>query len=261
MDSSGPARPRVLVTRPQGQGGSLGVGLEALGFTVYQQPLLELQALPDLLPAQRQCLVDLDLYQHVIFISGNAVRFGMPCIEDYWPQLPVGLSWYAVGESTAAGLRDFGIEAVTPGVNMTSEGLLALPALQSVARQRVLIVKGEGGRATLREELDRRGARVDELHCYRRNCPRLDPGELAAKLDRWQVQLILISSGEGFTNLQALLSPEETTKFRDIVLIVPSERVARMAREAGYEHIVTAGNASDTAMLAALEDWQARENR
>ena len=251
----------MLVTRPQGQGENLGAGAQMLGFTVYQQPLLELEALPHLLPAQRQYLMDLDLYQHVIFISGNAVRFGMPCLEDYWPQLPVGITWYAVGESTAAGLRDFGIEAVTPGANMTSEGLLALPALQTVARQRVLIVKGEGGRATLREELDRRGARVDELSCYRRNCPRLGPGELAEKLSRWQVQLILISSGEGFTNLQALLSPEETTKFRDIGLIVPSERVATMARGAGYQHIVTAGNASDTAMLAALEDWQARENR
>ena len=112
MDSSGPARPRVLVTRPQGQGGSLGVGLEALGFTVYQQPLLELQALPDLLPAQRQCLVDLDLYQHVIFISGNAVRYGMSWIEDYWPQLPVGLNWYAIGKATAGLLRDYGIEAI-----------------------------------------------------------------------------------------------------------------------------------------------------
>jgi uroporphyrinogen-III synthase len=260
LDSSGPGRLRVLVTRPRGQAERLSAGLEALGCTVHRQPLLELQPVPRLLPAQRQQLVDLDLYQHVIFVSANAVRFGMACIEDYWPQLPVAINWYAVGESTAAHLRDFGIEAITPGAQMTSEGLLALPALQRVTEQRILIIKGEGGRTILREGLERRGARVDDLACYRRCCPRLAPGELAAKFDRWRIQAMLISSGEGFTNLQALLSPEETTKFRDICLIVPSERVSRMAREAGYARVVTAENASDGAMLHTFEEWQARES-
>lgn len=258
--SSAPEGPRVLITRPQGQAEGLSSGAQELGCIVHRQPLLELQALPYLAPAQRQRVVDLDLYGHVIFISGNAVRFGMACIDDYWPQLPVGISWYAVGESTAARLRDFGVEALTPGAVMTSEGLLALRELEAVTDQRILIVKGEGGRATLLEELERRGARVDELACYRRRCPRLDAGELGAKINRWRIQLIVISSGEGFTNMQALLSPQETTNFKGVYLIVPSERVARMAQEAGYEHIVTAENASDAAMLRALEDWQARES-
>lgn len=260
LDSSGPGRLRVLVTRPEGQAEKLSAGLQSLGCTVYRQPLLELRALPRLLPDQRQHLMDLDLYQHVVFISGNAVHYGMACIEDYWPQLPVGINWYAVGASTARRLRDFDIVAITPEREMTSEGLLALPALQAVSGQRALIIKGEGGRATLREELQHRGARVDELACYRRCPPPLSPGELAAKIDRWRIQLVLISSGEGFANLQTLLSPEETTKFREICLLVPSERVARMAREAGYEHIVTADNASDAAMLHAVEELRARES-
>lgn len=259
-DSSGPGRTRVLVTRPVGQAGDLCVAVEAVGCTVYNQPLLELQALPRLLPAQRQQLVDLDLYRHVIFVSGNAVNFGMACIEDYWPQLPTGLNWYAIGDGTAALLDGFGIEAITPGTTMTSEGLLAVPALQAVTDHRILIVKGEGGRATLREELIRRGARVDELACYRRTCPKLAPGELGARIFRWRIQLVMISSGEGFANMQALLSPGETTKFTGVCLIVPSERVAHMAQEAGYDKVVTAENASDAAMIRALEEWQAREN-
>lgn len=260
IDSAGPGRARVLVTRPQGQGGALRVALEAAGCNAYSQPLLELRALPRLSPAQRQHLIDLDLYQHVIFVSGNAVNFGMDCIEDYWPQIPQGLTWYAVGDATAARLGEFGIEANTPGTNMSSEGLLALPGLQSVAGQRILIIKGEGGRATLRDELGRREAKVEELACYRRCCPEMAAGELAARLRRWRIQLIMISSGEGFGNLQALLSPQETTKFRKLVLIVPSERVAEMARAGGFQQILIAENASDTAMISALEEWQAREN-
>lgn len=244
----------VLVTRPAGQADALCAAVEAAGYTVHSQPLLELQALPALPPSQRQLLLDLDHYQHVIFISGNAVHFGMACIEDYWPQVPVGLTWYAIGDATAALLQGRGIEAVTPAGPMTSEGLLAAPQLQIVVDQRILIIKGEGGRATLRQELLRRGAKVDELACYRRVCPVLPAGELVARLYEWRIGLVMISSGEGLANLQALLRWPETTKFRDICVIVPSQRIARLAQKAGFEQVVTAENASDVAMLLALEE-------
>jgi len=247
----------VLVTRPAGQSAdTLCATIKAAGYEVYSQPLLELTALPQLSAVQRQLVLNLDLYQHVIFISANAVRFGMALIEDYWPQLPAGLSWYAIGAATADVLEHHGIAAITPGSVISSEGLLAITALQHVRDQRVLIVKGEGGRDTLTTELTRRGAAVDELACYRRSLPELPAGELAAKLSHWGVDVIMLSSGEGLANLQVLLSPAETSKLKHIGLIVPSARVAHLAREAGFEQIVTAENASDGAMLRALRTWQ-----
>jgi len=255
-DETAGSKGSVLVTRPAGQAVALCGAVEAAGYTAHSQPLLELRALDELPPAQRRLLLDLDVYQHVIFISGNAVQFGMACIEDFWPQLPLGLTWYAIGDATAGLLRDFGIEAVTPGGAMTSEALLAVPELQRVLDQRILIIKGEGGRATLREELARRGAKVDELACYRRSCPDLPAGELAARLREWRIDWVMISSGEGLANLQALLRWPETTKFRDMRVIVPSERIAHLARKAGFDQVVTAENASDVAMLHALEEWK-----
>ena len=246
----------ILVTRPQGQAAALCEALAAAGYRVHSLPLLEIQPLPEPSPAQRQLVLDLDRYQHVIFISGNAVRYGMSWIEDYWPQLPVGLSWYAIGEATARTLRDYGITAVSPAATMTSEALLAEPQLRAVAGQRILVIKGEDGRATLGEELRRRGARVDELACYRRQCPDYERGELDRLLARWRIGLVMISSGEGLSNLLALLSPQETTKFTGITLLVPSDRIARMAQKAGFTRVITAENASDSAMQRALEEWQ-----
>ena len=66
----------------------------------------------------------------------------------------------------------------------------------------------------------------------------------------------MISSGEGLSNLLALLSPQETTKFTGITLLVPSDRIARMAQKAGFTRVITAENASDSAMQRALEEWQ-----
>jgi len=247
----------VLVTRPAGEASdTLCAALRAAGCIVYSQPLIELHSFSQPGAAQRQILLELDRYQHVIFISGNAVRYGMALVEDFWPQLPSGLHWYAVGAATAAQLERFGIVAKTPGSAMSSEGLLALPSLQGVRDERVLLVKGEGGRDTLRRELVSRGAKVEELACYRRTAPALPAGELAARLARWDVDVIMVSSGEGLANLRLLLSPAESSKFKAVGMIVPSSRVAALARDAGFDHVVTAVNASDVAMMDALGQWR-----
>ena len=121
-----------------------------------------------------------------------------------------------------------------------------------VRDHRVLIVNGEGGRATLRVVLTDRGARLDELACYRRKCPELPAGKLAQILNEQQVGTVLISSAEGLSNMLTLLSDTENTKFRNIELIVHSSRVAAVAQQAGFTKITTAANASDHAMLEAL---------
>ncbi len=253
---SAAAKPCVLVTRPEGEAAEdLCAKLRAAGYPVEHQPLMTLEPVEELPPAQRQRVTDLDRYQHVIFISANAVRFGMAHLKDAWPQWPVGLHWYAIGSATAALLESYGIQALTPGSVMTSEGLLALPQLADVAQQRVLIVKGEGGREKLAGELAQRGARVDTLACYRRLPPVLPPGALAKWVSAVGSAVVLVSSGEGLANLAELLSPAETSKLGELCLIVPSARVADQARDAGFARVVTAENASDAAMLGALATY------
>jgi uroporphyrinogen-III synthase len=247
-------RLNVLVTRPAGPAADdLSAKLEALGYQVYRQPMLVLEGL-NTLPDEQQCLLrELDQFQHIIFISTNAVRFGLEAIENQWPQLPAEVHWYAIGDATARQLSEHAINAQTPAEYMTSEGLLNLPELQSVRGDRVLIVKGEGGRDTLGVELKARGARVEELACYRRLSPSLQPGHLGAQIKQWDMDVILFSSGEGLANFRQLLRPEETTNLSSLSLVVPSERVARMAREMGFDRIAVADNASDVGMLRALE--------
>jgi uroporphyrinogen-III synthase len=249
------ARPAVLVTRPTGQAQVLCEALRERGFPAHSLPMLELLPTPGPDPAQRALLADLGEFAHIIFISSNAVRFGMPWLHSGAAALPVGLRWHAIGEVTARALEEHGIPEVQRPAVMTSEGLLDGPEFTSVAGQRVLIVKGEGGRATLRDTLAARGAEVLELPCYRRRCPRLGDGELAESLGKWNIGVIALSSGEGFANMLTLLSRRESSKLAHMPLILPSERVAGLARAQGFTQLVTAANASDAAVLAALEQW------
>jgi uroporphyrinogen-III synthase len=250
-------RSAVLVTRPAGQAAALCAGLEDIGFRARSLPMLELVASETLSELQQSAVQELDQYQHVIFISSNAVHFSMSWLLASWPTLPAGPTWVAIGEVTAREVRRYGVPVVSAGAGMTSESLLAQPEFQTVEGQRVLIVKGHGGRVSLRDTLIDRGARVDELCCYRRQCPAMAAGELARKIAQWQIGLILISSGEGLDNMLTLLGPEESSGLAGVPLIVPSERVARLAKNSGFATVHAAANASDAAMLRTVESmWQ-----
>lgn len=251
-----PAPDSVLITRPAGQEGPLRHALEAAGFRVSHQPLLELERVPGPDRHQQRLILDLDRFQHVIFVSANAVRFGLDWLASCWPRLPLGPQWYAVGEATADLLREQGLAPLTPGRQMSTEGLLALPSLQVIRGERVMIVKGEGGRRELAGQLAARGAQVESLCCYRRLAPALPAGALAAQLRAADTGVVTISSGEGLDNFLALLSPEETTKLQGITLLVPSERIALQARQAGWRRLLLADNASDDAVLQALRQWR-----
>lgn len=250
------AEPGVLVTRPEGQADTLMQGLRRAGCRPLHLPLLSIEALKPLPGVMRQRVQDLDLYDHVLFISANAARIGLACLEDYWPQWPDGQRYWAVGKSTADVLESRGLRVIWPASDMSSEGLLALPGLSDLAGQRCLIVRGEGGRTYLADGLGERGAEVDALVCYRRQAVTYSDDSLRERLGNGSVEAVMISSGEGLEILTRLLQNREHTNLARATLFAPSERVANLASELGWLSVRTVENASDSAMLAAAEQWR-----
>jgi len=216
-------------------------------------PLIDIRPLPERTPAQRRLVLDLDRFDTLIVVSGNAVRHGMHWLETYWPQMPAGPNWLTVGAGSAEHLDEYGIEAQFPRREMNSEGLLALPALRQVKDRRILIVKGEGGRSYLREQLTRRGARVEELSVYRREPPRRSEGELYELLRAEHCGALLLGSGEALHNMVSLLARRELADVGGLLMVVPGPRVAAIAREFGFARVAAAANATDAAMVASLE--------
>ena len=200
-------------------------------------------------------IVDRETLQRVFFGGSDCPQ---SVIDAFEPKFGIAVQGtYGLTElPTAAALENFGVEVTFPPRQMSSEGLLQMHALQSVTGDNVLIVRGEGGRTTLRETLLARGARVDDLPCYRRTCPVYTPGSFLAALEKSAVRLLVITSSEGLVNLLALLSPEETTNLQFRTLLVSSERVAEQAAEAGFKDVRIARNASDAAIVDAVLQWQ-----
>jgi len=168
---------RIWLTRPEGQAENLSTQLQEAGAKIESMPMLAIQPLA-IDEVIKKKVLDLDRYDAVFFISTNAARLGMEVIHNYWPQFPVQLKLYAVGPTTAGVLEEFGLTVEYPEGRMSSEALLELDSLKQVANKKALIVRGVGGRELLATDLRERGAQVDYLEIYRRECPAYKTGEL-----------------------------------------------------------------------------------
>ncbi|MCW4151953.1 uroporphyrinogen-III synthase [Halomonas sp. 18H] len=240
----------VLICRPGARAVPLAEAIESLGHEVEDARVMALEALPES-QAMRNAWLDFDQFERVIVTSPFAAECLAEALDRYWPQLPVGVTYYAVGPGTGAALyQALAVRVHVPaaGRETSSESLLALPTLQNLQRQRILLVTGEGGRNLLAQTLSERGARLTELCVYRRRL--LEPsGACQQRLRAGNFHALVVSSGEILQHLARWCSPTAL----DQPLIVSSQRLATLAGKLGFRVPVVASGATPAALAAAVE--------
>lgn len=241
----------VVLTRPEAHSQRLALALSRQGFESLVLPLMTVQPIP---VSERSPVPDLTAGVVCIFISANAVQYGLPHIASALAQRETAVL-IAVGQQTQSALQAAGFAAITPE-QADTEGLLALPALSTGALEQALIVKGEGGRALLASELRRRGVAVTEWSCYRRCWPPVDLSPLSDAGRKWIFQA---SSGEILSRLVALISEASRLDLLQHPVIVPSKRIAALATELGWQSALCSDNASDDAVIATLHQQLTHE--
>lgn len=243
----------IVITRPARQAAGLAREIAALGGKPLVFPAIVILPPADasaLREAQRQ----LASYDIAVFVSGNAVEYGVGDPAAW----PAHLLELAPGPGTAAALAAVGIRNVRiPTTTMDSEGLLALPELRHVAGKRVIVFRGEAGRELLKSELESRGASVTEVQCYRRARPE---GGASGLIEAWRekrIDAVTLTSSEGLDNLWAILDEEGRRYLAATPAFVAHPRIAERAKTLGLrEAIVTP--AADAGLLAALLEYFAR---
>ena len=230
----------ILLTRPPGANKSLADLFRADGLLPVVRPLIELAEKPLDLEMKRIAL-DLDRYDKIIFVSKSSVSFGLPLLENHWPQWPISLEWFSVGRGTAEALSQYGVVASFPDL-AGSEGLLALAGLQKVAGEQILIVRGAGGRELLGRSLGESGASVTYLETYRRQLLQHDFSNLPVST------IVVLTSAEILENFTSLSS----NSLRGYHAVVPSSRLEQIARTHFFQGVTNAGGASDEALYDAV---------
>ena len=241
----------LLLVRAGNEDDTFASAARQQGGKVFHHPVMQIVETSETLASSS--LQDADA---LIFVSRNAVHITVNLLAARQQSLPENMACYAVGSSTAAALASAGIMAVTPCGEMTSEGLLALPQLQSVAGQRILIIAGEGGRDLLETELLKRGADVEKLPIYRREVSSAQAGSICQLLRDGEPGAVVVHSRELLEALVSIIPDSDVAKYLcDKPLLVPSERVARSARKLGFTSVICARSALPEDMVSALVRW------
>ncbi len=241
---------RVLVTRPSEQSQTLSAMIEEAGGIAISMPLLEI--VPSVDAESKQRCQFISGYDWVIFISQNAVRHALSLLpSNKWTE---NTAIAAIGRSTTNALHQAGFPVdVQPEENMNSEGLLQALADKSLADNKILIVRGVGGREVLAEGLRERQALVDYAEVYRRRCPDINSQQLNQILNDG-IDVITIASGETLRNLASIielgiLNTSQRDQLKACALVVTSERIKKIANELGFSANITVAKEPDNAGL------------
>lgn len=236
---------RVLLTRPLVKSKELAAQLKDNGIDSVCCPLIDIVPIND--PLLSHKLTGSDI---IIAVSANAVYSASEQLSE-WPD---DKAYFAVGQATAQALNQHDLLAVTPHVHQT-EGLLALESLQRVQGKYITILRGNGGRETLAQELTKRGARVEYSELYRRQIVEQHEGAVA----QWrhqEITTIVVTSAEILQYLVSLVNNRENSWLANVIIIVPSERVAKLARQWGISRVEVSQGADNLAILDKILNLQ-----
>jgi uroporphyrinogen-III synthase len=169
--------------------------------------------------------------------------------------MPTGVQWYTLGRTSAVPLQNLTLIVHCPEQGHTSEDLLQLHSLTQVAGQKILLVKGKGGRDLLQHNLMQRGAYVTLLELYQRVGINYPLSVINQILMEWRPDAIVMLSGETIGQFRSL-SRElgyvgERHPSQQVTVVVPGKRVAAIAEAFNYRTII-ASSAEDNEILQTI---------
>lgn len=250
---------RVLVTRARHQAATTCALLEERGAVALTMPTIAIVPPPDPAPLLA-AVAALHEYQRLILTSANAVA----ALEQTLEQLGLDaralarLEVCAIGPATAERLRRLGVRADRVAADHRAEGLLALLPAESVAGQRLLLLRAARARELLPDTLRERGARVDVVTAYITTLPPPEQWQAGlAALRAGQVEVVLFTSASTVEHFARIVGTELAALLRGLVVAAIGPITAAACRASGIELTLSAASATLPALVAALEQHYA----
>ena len=198
-------------------------------------------------------------YQKAIVISARAALLAMSSLGKTREVLNTVDQLFAIGPTTAAVLeaRDYAVSY--PAHSWNSEGLLALPQLQQVGGERIVIFRGRGGREVLGRVLGDRGATVDYCELYERQTDRGNRQNILALMSSGVRSVLVAHSAEVLRDLLVVIGSDHHQRALEVALLVPGARLMDQARSLGFKQLIMAESALAGALEQALLGWYTPE--
>ena len=159
----------LISTRPYEKNIVLLKRLKNTNISLLNHPLTEIKPLKDYAKFD-SILSNLKNYQHIIFISTNAVDFFVERFKSLSIELSDHIIFSSIGPITQEALENqFNINVHCPEEIYDSKHLIKNKIFNNLQDKKVLIIRGVGGREVLKDMLEEKGAEVNYGECYVRN--------------------------------------------------------------------------------------------
>lgn len=218
---------RIVVTRARDQAGEFSRRLAELGAEVLELPTIKVGP-----PSEREGMIEalagLGEYDWVVFTSVNGVNafFGglLAAFEDI--RCLGNLRVAAVGTSTAARIREFNIRVDAIPEEFVGRAVAdAIDKVETIENLRILLARAETANPDLCQELEDRGAIVDDVSFYKTS-PETEEAEAEAKsLIEEGADWLTFTSSSTATNLNARIP------LKDLAARHPRLRIASIGPE------------------------------
>lgn len=196
---------RVVVTRSREQASPLTSKLRELGADVLEIPTIKLEA-----PSRREELVDalleLNSYDWLIFTSPNGVStFFEYFFRQFHDMRDIGgCRIAAVGPATAKKLKELHLQVdIMPDEALASSIAEAFADFESIENLRICLLRAEVANPELPKELEKLGAIVDDIACYRTVAETEDPEHNGQKLQESGADWVTFTSASTVEHFHA----------------------------------------------------------
>lgn len=220
-----PKKIALISTRPQKTNVQLSDELKNSEIELLSFPLTEIHPLNNY-QIFDGVIENIKTYQHIIFISTNAVHFFLERVKKLSLQIPKNLIFSSIGPTTKLLLqKKLSVDVHFPIKTFDSEHLLKEKIYNNVEGQKILIIRGEGGRETLKNALEEKGGIVNYGECYVRKYVDIDLNQLKNDLVNYHHQFILFSSTNSAKHFIDQLHNIETGWLQNIKIIVNHKKI------------------------------------
>lgn len=225
---------RVLNTRPAKQAQAFTQTLKNAGFVAVTLPGLEIAPntidwLSPILPLKQA--------HQAIFISPNAVTYCFDYLKNKNIDWPETILVTAIGNTTAAKLKSYGIQFCQVPAIATSEHLIQLDSFQSIQHETIFLFKGNHGRELIAQSLLEKGGNIIPVSVYNTRKSTI-PEEYITNL--WQndaIDTIVFTSVQALQHITSAFTEESLVWFCNKPCLVISERLALEAARLGMKQI------------------------
>ncbi|MCL6587687.1 MAG: uroporphyrinogen-III synthase [Anoxybacillus sp.] len=247
----------VLVTRGKEQARAFSEQLKQAGAIPVEIPLISISAVTETKEIE-ECVRELPNYDWLVFTSANGVRFFFSFVRDTAPLPNVAV----VGKKTAIALEKRGITPSVVPDEFVAEGLIEAIKPLVKPTDRVLLVKGNLARPTLKEALVQLGADVTDLVVYETKMNESGKAQLLELLKKNAIDVLTFTSPStvaSFMNIMNEIEWQPLLAHCAIACIGPVTKQA--AENVGLPIHICPENYTIDGMIKAMETFFQMEGK